>query len=147
MKKFRNLTLTLLLAAGISARAQSAPDASSIWGSWILFEVIYKGVVQPPFNPNLILTFDFSEDGASRLFWTRKNDPAFCERKGQYTYQNGFLIDTITWVNPKNAIDCSQDPDMQLGKTTSTELRRVDENLHLYLFLGEDPLIYVLKPQ
>lgn len=142
----------LLLATlfiGLSSEAcelNSGCKPSAIIGTWYFDHIIYQGEERPPFNPNLEMTFGFSATGESHLFWFRNNEVGFCERKGIYSYENCGLTDTVTWLNPQNSVECSLDPDMQLGHTTITYVA-IDEKdfLHLHMQMGEEELIYVLR--
>lgn len=137
------LILALALTMIIAVPGQSR--ASGLVGDWIFYKVIYQGEERPPFSPNLQLTFTFFEDGTDILRYTRANEEGFCERKGEYTYQKGILNDEVIWVNPANNSDCSLDPDMQKGNVTKTKVEIVNGDLHLYLTLSGEPLIYVWK--
>lgn len=114
-------------------------------GNWLFYKVIYQGAERPPFNPDLIITFDFHPDGTDRLFWTRRGEHFYCERFGTYDYDGQWLTDEITWVNPKNGPGCNSDPDMQQGRRTSTRLELKQGELFLYFPVGDDLLIYVWK--
>lgn len=117
---------------------------SQIWGQWKYIGFIYRGAFQGPPNPNLVLTFEFFEDGSDILKWSYTNEEGFCERKGQYSYDGVQLTDKIVWVNPKNSIECQKDPDMVNGKIQITPLRRVDNQIRLEIPLSDETLIYIL---
>ena len=114
-----------------------------LWGKWKFIGYIYEGIFQQPPNPNLVLTFEFFEDGTDILKWYRLNEPGFCERRGRYTFDGQQLTDQILWVNPKNAFECMRDPDMTPGRTQVTALRREANELHMDLPLAEQTLTYV----
>ena len=107
----------ILLALGfaLSAGANASPSAEIV-GGWRVYKLIVDGVERPPFNPDLIIDFEFGPDQRSRLAWHREGESGFCERHGLYSYDGEILRDKITWVNPRNNSDCAADPDMQLGK-------------------------------
>ena len=136
----------LLLSSFRYAHATKMPcDPAAIIGGWYLDHIIYQGEPRPPFNPDLEITFDYWADGVSHLFWFRNNEVGFCERKAIYTYEDCFIKETITWLNPNNSPDCNYDPDMQLGRTTKTYAEIDDEGfLRLHLPFGSEELIYVL---
>lgn len=140
--------LIFLLLFGSTSYARTPAktcDPAAIIGGWYLDHIIYQGEPRPPFNPDLEMTFDYWADGVSHLFWFRNNEVGFCERKAAYTYENCQLKETITWVNPGNAVECDYDPDMQLGRTTTTKAEIDDEGyLRLYLPLGDEELVLVL---
>ncbi len=117
---------------------------STLWGKWKYTGFIYKGQFQAPPNPNLVLTFEFLQDGTDILQWHYLNEEGFCERKGEYSYDGKELTDKIVWVNPKNSIECQRDTDMMAGRTQVTPVKRVDNQLHLDIPLSDDTLIYIL---
>lgn len=115
----------------------------SVQGQWRYIGHYYEGVFQNPLNPNLVLTFEFTADGTSRLHWYRLNEPGFCERTGIYSFDGHKIMDKVTWVNPENSFECGKDPDMQLGHNTETPARIVEGKLQTDLPLGDSFLIYV----
>lgn len=117
---------------------------SLIWGQWKYIGFIYRGEFTPLPNPHLVLTFDFLKDGSDTLRWFYDNEEGFCERKGEYSYDGLHLTDKIIWVNPKNSIECQRDPDMMIGKTQITPLRRINDQIHLDINLSDEILIYIL---
>lgn len=117
---------------------------SPIVGNWQFRDYIFEGEKQPRPNPQLVLQFEFFEKGINRLFWTRKNEPGFCERHAEYTHDGKWLEQKVTWVNPENAAECSQDVDMQMGNENRARLEPVDGKLHLYIPFKGDHLIYIL---
>jgi hypothetical protein len=136
----------LVFVLGFAAMAADVNDNAQIYGTWLHYRVIYKGVERDPFNPDLKLTYTFNSDGTDRLFWNRKGEEQrFCERQGNYTYENQILEDQVKWVNPANASECAQDPDMQLGKITKTPVVLKNGDMHLTMRLGEEELIYIWK--
>lgn len=141
------IILTLLLFFQ-SPSAQSYIPAqgseSQIWGQWKYIGFIYKGQFNSPLNPNLLLTFEFLKNGSNILRWSYVNEEGFCERKGEYSYDGQLLTDKILWVNPKNSIECQKDPDMTMGKTQITPLRRINDQIHLDINLSDETLIYIL---
>lgn len=139
--KIAVLTFALMLSSIGFASEQSTSDA--IIGHWQYVGHIYEGQVQDPINPDLILTFQFNDDGSDRLHWERKNEPGFCERHGQYEYSGEILIDQVTWVNPNNSFECGKDPDMRLGNKTQTRLIYNEGKLYMDLPLGDKTLTYI----
>ena len=137
--------LSLLKLSGPCFAQTDSPSQPFI-GDWKWVLMHYQNHFLPPPNPNLILTYHFYPDGTDRLFWTYKNDlGVFCERKGNFTIDDGNIVDTIYWVNPDNAIECSRDPDMQLGKTTITPAKIIEGQLHLFLQFGNNHSLYLEK--
>lgn len=142
--KLTLIFLSLICSLNFAHASTMTCNPAAIRGGWYLDHIIYQGESRPPFNPDLQITFDFSEDGISHLFWFRNNEVGFCERKATYTYTDCLMTETITWVNPENAAECGRDPDMQLGRKTSTPAIIDDEgNLRLYLPLGDEQLILI----
>lgn len=132
--------------------AQVAPSVTGdarelILGRWQFIGYIYRNAFHRGPNPNLVLTFDFFADGVNVLRWHRLNERGFCERKGAYTYSGEFLYERIFWVHPENAFECSRDPDMTVGRTQVTPLRRVGDHLHMDLYLSDETLTYVWAPR
>jgi len=142
---FSILLATLISFGAVGIDSQDAPEAEVLWGNWQFHRYILKGETHSIPNPQLVLQYEFFADGTNRLFWTRKNEPGFCERQALYLYQDELIHQEVVWVNPENSIECSKDMDMQLGQKNTTRLKRVGEFLHLHIpFSGED-FIYVLK--
>ncbi len=142
--------LTLLI--GFSWPCLAAEKASSedsfeklIVGTWNFYKVFYDGTERPPFSPNLQLYFQFAEGGSSHIFYYRVGEKGFCERKGHYYLDQNTLVDKVTWVNSNNGVGCGQDPDMRLGNETRTQINFQNGDLHLYLGLSGEPLIYIWR--
>ncbi|MBK9323541.1 MAG: hypothetical protein IPM97_11470 [Bdellovibrionaceae bacterium] len=106
---------------------------------------IYRGSVIPPFNPNLNLTWTFFENGTDRLYWDRKGEIGFCERFANYTIENEQITEVVFAANPNNSFECSKDPDMLVGRKTTTKFKIVEQQLLLYLQLGDEELVYIFK--
>jgi hypothetical protein len=118
--------------------------ANSIVGEWKFSEMILDGITYPMPNPDLDLRMTFFDDINSRLFWTRKNEIGFCERKALYFYQNEKLFQKVTWVNPNNDFECQKDKDMHLGRETINHVRIEENKLYLDLNLSDKILTYVM---
>lgn len=114
-------------------------------GKWHFIGFIYHGQFRLPLTPNLFLTFTFQNDGTSILFWNRTGEPGFCERKGRFSIEQENLVDEVVWVNPKNSIDCGQDPDMQMGKKSTNAISLKEEKFHLEIGLAGEPFTYVFE--
>lgn len=142
---FRTTLISLLFFISVFTEASdSCVKSSQLNGIWILNNVIQSGVERPPMNPDIKLTYTFNKDNTSRLYWFNKNNPdEFCERKGIYSYNNRYIHDETTWVNPENALDCQRDPDMQMGKYTQTLAPILKGRLMLHIPVSETVVIYV----
>ena len=141
------LILSLLLCS-MTVVAQGGPANSVpswILGNWKFIGYIYHDSFNPPLNPDLELIFRYSADGTDDLYWDRKGETGFCERHGNFSVAGNTYNDEVTWTNPKNNIDCAQDPDMQVGKKTSTNIQIVKGQLQLNLGLAGEPFIYVFE--
>lgn len=121
-------------------------DAHSLFGVWQFTAIRYQGTEMPPPNPNLVIIYQFDDDGHNRLFWARKDEKGFCERRGLYVATQSEFLDYITWVNPKNRGDCGQDPDMHLGRLVKNTYRVADGRFELDLPLGDETLTYIWTP-
>lgn len=132
----------------ISAMARSETlicEGESIVGKWRWTKYIYQGIESPIPNPDLNLIFEFFPDGKDRVFWDRRGQSGFCERLGEYTFGSCKLKDRVTWINPKNAIECGNDPDMKQGKETETQAEIRNGEFYLYFEVGGKPFVYVWK--
>jgi hypothetical protein len=139
------LLLTSLHASACLPPASPETPRSPLIGKWQFYKVIYKGEERPPFNPSLILTFEFKDDGEDILRWERQGESGFCERKGRWNYADNFLEDEVVWVNPENNRDCGMDPDMRMGNKTRTRAELHKGDFHLYFPVNEEILVYVFK--
>lgn len=145
--KISGIFLTLLLSSSLlwAGIPPHSDDSTWLLGKWKFIGFIYQNVLHPPITPNLLLTFQFEEDGTSTLYWERTGEPGFCERKGKYSLEHNQLIDEVTWLNPKNAPDCGQDPDMRIGKKSINAYSQQDGHFHLEIGLAGEPLTYVFE--
>ena len=112
-------------------------------GLWMYSGLIFQGAPMPKPSPELVIYFQFENQYENTLYYFRQGERGFCERKASYSVEGNQLKQTITTVNPQNADVCSQDPDMQKDRSSSTEFEIKDGQLYLHLQLGEDKLIYV----
>lgn len=120
-----------------------AADENPLLGKWQFMSIRYKGDELPRPNPNLILTFDFGDDGIDTLRWSREGESGFCERKARYTFDGANLSQEVFWINPDNAAECAKDPDMRPDVKTVTPMRKVGEKLEMDFNLNTDPLTYI----
>ncbi len=122
------------------------PDLEkSILGTWKYIGFDYEGHRYSPADPRLNLTFTFTPDGIDRLFWETVGEPGLCERKASYKIVDHNLIQENIWVNPNNKAECSHDPDMQMGKISTTKFEISESEIHFILELNGKDLIYILK--
>jgi hypothetical protein len=142
-------TLLALSSMDCASAAQGEAMASgpAPWlGTWLYKKLYFREQTMPPMNPNLRLYFEFREDGTDRVYWRYEGEAGFCERLGRYRFEEGVLIDEITWVNPANAPGCSRDPDMQEGRKTRTPAEVHDSGeFWLHLSLSGEDLVYIFE--
>jgi len=131
----------LLVLCGLGA---GPVHASPLLGVWQYDGFVYQGQVYPIPNPNLFLTFTFT-DQISRLYWRRINEPGHCERRAEYRVENNILHQRVTWVDPDNNSDCGRDPDMLPGSETQVQFDTDGEVLRLHFEIRGEPFIYLLK--
>lgn len=138
----RRLICSLIMLLGLSA---AAAEKKPQWiGEWKLSAMIYRGQSIPLPNPDLYLSWSFFPNGTERLYWDR-GGAEFCERFAHYSISNDYLQESTFAINPQNAMDCAQDPDMQVGRETKTQIQVLPGELRLKFQMGEEDLIYVLK--
>jgi hypothetical protein len=139
------LTMGAMLFGGPVAAAKS--HQPWIVGTWQFYKMIYKGQLQDPLNPNLIMTFDFQEDGVNTLAFHRTDEEGFCERSALWIFNSdkNELYQRITWLNPQSRSDCSADPDFQLGHESFSPLRVTETQLFLTVPVSDEQLILVWK--
>lgn len=146
MKNLRVVVVVILIFFSATARSESVIcEGESIVGKWRWEKYIYQGVESPIPNPDLNLVFEFFPDGKDRVFWDRRGQRGFCERHGEYAFSGCRLKDRVTWINPKNAIDCGSDPDMKQGKETETQAEIRNGEFYLYFEVSGKPFVYVWK--
>lgn len=147
MRTIARLLTVLWITLSVAQVAAAESSAAAVLGSWQFHKILYRDGEHPPFNPDLILIFEFHPDGTDRLFWTRRNQHGFCERKGRYSWsaETSLLQDEVIWSNPGNSPECARDPDMLVGRRTETRLEAFGDELRLWLYVGDEPLIYVWR--
>lgn len=77
------------------------------------------------------------------MFYFRQGQNGFCERTARYSIEGRLLKQKNVSTNPENAEVCSGDSDMQIGQFSATRFEIKNDQLYLFLTLGEDELIYV----
>lgn len=120
--------------------------------TWEFDGFYFEGNHYPRPNPNLQVIFEFHQDGTHSLYWARKGELGFCERRGTFELNGDLLTMRSTWLNPANDPDCSKDSDMQPGRVTvnrvawhlceESELGNLD--LGIEMELNGKPLTYLL---
>lgn len=131
---------------GNPAPEQKVDQVEKIQFVWRYTGFIFEDTHYPAPNPELMVTFEFSDEGISKLYWKRANEDYFCERLAKYFLKDSILEQETIWLNPENHFSCQNDPDMQMGKITFNHIRMPDSlTLHLYLELNGKPFIYVLE--
>jgi hypothetical protein len=143
-----NMIVSFLFQLMLAANAQAPiptdqTSAEDLVGKWVAIGYFHNDDWIQPEDPQIKITYEFREDGTDTLFWQRQGNTAFCERKGEWSVSNGILQDEVTWVNPKNGMDCGSDPDMQLGKVTQSEFWRNENQMFLKIPFAAEFLIYV----
>jgi hypothetical protein len=114
-------------------------------GRWMYTGFIHDGKRYERPNPDLMLFFSFNEAGQHQLYWTRRGQNGFCERRGPYRLDNDMLWQKVTWLNPQNDFSCGHDPDMQLDKETVNPVSLNDQELGLHMDLNGKEFIYLLQ--
>jgi hypothetical protein len=136
--------LILFLQLILSPAAPAAQP--TLVGHWVFFEKVYDGQEMPePPTATLRMHFEFTAGGESRLYWWHEGDTDHCSRRGRYSVDGNTLVDEVTWVDPQNTRDCSDDPDMQPGRRTRTPFYFRGDNLAIRFQLDGSSLDMVWK--
>lgn len=140
----KNLIWTLIVQ-GLGIFPAFAIGQPNIVGKWQYDGFLYEGHRYPNPNPELELTFTFDKSGQDRLFWKRRNEDGFCERFATYQLVENHLYQKVTWVNPKNAVECAKDSDMRLGQETEIEISFDESELSFHFNLNGKTFLYILR--
>jgi hypothetical protein len=116
---------------------------SAIVGTWLFTGMLISGVWTPPMNPNLVMKFEFYEDGVNRLNYFRKDEPGVCDRKALYDYDGEILYQNVTWVSKENDSRCFEDPDMQMGAETQTHVTMQGSQIFMEVQVGDEVVVYI----
>jgi len=151
-RPFHSLLLCLSLFSLVSPVA-AMPDRNPseenpvdpLQGEWQFYKMVLEGQEMPPRDPRLDLRYEFLDQGVNRLYWTYDQGRTFCERKGQYIFKDGFLMDEIVWVNPNNKSDCASDVDMQLGRKSVSQLDIFENEIVLHIPFTDKEILYHWK--
>lgn len=137
--------MMMIIAFSFLSTVGSA-QSTGVEGTWQYVAYEFEGVTYEVPRPGLELVFQFHPNGEVNLKWFYDGEDGFCERNAEYeVLKENWLFQKITWVNPANAANCSQDTDMQMGRQTMTHFTRSEKQLFLELELGGKPLIYILN--
>lgn len=115
----------------------------ALLGLWVFTNLIYQGNTLPPPNPDLHISYHFEDTGINTLYYSRKGEQGFCERRAIYEFSNNTLMQQVIWLHPDNAPWCAQDMDMRLGYQSWSSAWLKDGKFHLAVMMGEENLIYV----
>jgi len=123
-------------------------DAKSLnlLGSWQYVAFLYQDQIHPLPDSNLVLIFSFSSNGSESISWTRKGSPGFCQATAVYQVDGDNLDSKIISTNPQNNDDCSNDPDMQVGKESVTPAEIRNGQLFLNIGLSGEDFYYIFNP-
>lgn len=136
----------VIAAVALFTAVPAAQAGPGVQGQWVFYEKVYQGEVIPEGpSATLRMHFSFSPSGESHLWWWHEGEGDHCSRKGRYVAENGILRDEITWVDPANTPDCSDDLDMQLGRKTATPFYFRGADLALRFQLDNDSLDLIWK--
>lgn len=140
MKKYLSFFLFVLLL-GLPGQAAT----QSLFGRWLYVGFSYQGQIYPPLDSDLILHFEFTEDGLSHLEWSWTNSLMNCSRRAVYAHDKNIIDQWVVWSDPQNTSTCNKDPDMKVGSRSQTPYSLKDNSLYLELSLDGNPLFYILK--
>ena len=118
---------------------------NSLIGIWFFTALIYNGQLSPRPNENLQLYYIFNNQAQNEIYYYRTGESGFCRRTATYSADQNYIEQKITNVDPQNMTECSQDPDMQQGAVSQVEYKIENDQLYIYLPLGDDELIYVFS--
>lgn len=122
-------------------------NSLSIIGVWLFSGLLYQGQTLPLPNPDLKLYFEFDASGSDILHYRRVGEVGQCRRKASYRFSGNELYQKIVWVDPENAVWCSQDPDMQMGRESVTPAWLDADHLYLRFQMGDQDIVYVMDKQ
>lgn len=112
-------------------------------GIWFYTSLIYQGKPIPRPDQNLQMYFVFTSENENQLFYYRTLENGFCKRTARYFYNENKIYQKILNVDPANADECSEDPDMQPGLESISDLEVTQNCMYLTLPLGDETLTYV----
>lgn len=138
-----------------SALSEALPKPilqTEVFGAWKLTKMLYEGNEMDLPNPALRLTFSFFANHSLRIYWDRQDSTVFCEGFSNWIIDTddagaSTLKQNTFAVNPMNAGDCAQDPDMKLGIKESVPIWINNGHLLITLRLGDQNLTYLFYKQ
>lgn len=112
-------------------------------GIWLYTSLIYQGHPMPPLDETLQMYFIFNNENENQLFYHHTNREGQCRRTAKYSYSENKMYQKIVDVDTGNASECAEDPDMQLGRESISDLKVTGNCMYLELPLGDETLTYV----
>lgn len=112
-------------------------------GIWLYTFLIYRGSPIPPLDENLQMYFIFNSETENQLFYYRTGIEGQCRRTATYSFRENKLYQKVLSADPSNAPSCAEDPDMQPGRETVSDLEVTENCMYLKLPLGDETLTYV----
>lgn len=139
--------ILLCLIFFLSFKAQAVSDGSEFFGKWLYYKMVYKGELIDPLNPQLVMIFTFQENGINNLSFHKNDEEGFCERTAVWMYDDAKkeLHQQVTWANPANRADCSNDPDFQVGHESFSPFKLDQGQLYLSVPLSDETVQLVWK--
>jgi hypothetical protein len=116
---------------------------SNLIGGWILSFLIYQGQQVPPFRPNIEVYYLFQNENENQLFYYDKADGSHCHRSATYQQKNHIITQKVIQVDAENHDFCSNDTDMLMNNLSEVQYDIIDNQLHLFLQLGDEPIQYI----
>jgi hypothetical protein len=138
-----NLRSALVSAFLFFSLTSQALQTSDIYGAWRYVAYKYQGKSQALPHPDLNLTFTFLQNGTEVIRWEYSDNPGFCEGTATYQISNNHLVSQLTATNPKNNVECAEDPDMQIGKKSLVPIEIHNGQLYLNIGLSGEDLFYI----
>ncbi len=131
----------------VSVPSMASIDQGDLFGNWLFYKMIYKGELMDPLNPQLVMTFNFQDNGQNTLSFHRTDEEGFCERTALWFYnrEKQELHQHVTWANVKNRADCNADPDFQVGHESFSPFKLENDQLYLTVPLADEKVVLVWK--
>lgn len=137
----RTMSIGVLIFGSLWAFQSSAHE--ELYGKWNFFGFIYNQQQMAPINPKLKIQMIFHSPKTAVLRYWRENEDGFCERHALFEIlPNNVIYQRVSWVHPDNRSDCAQDPDMVFDSQSWTPIAFVNQELRLFLPLGDESLVF-----